>query len=140
MLVSKNNKLTTLTPQQIKHIYDQEITNWKTVGGKNDTILLLTVNDLGNYFSEEELGENFEYLPKKLDSLIGANENMIAFISDKYVLKNASSKKIVVDKITLTALLSDTEWMPTAQPAAQLKFCSNTFCPSFRFSCCCIFG
>lgn len=120
MLVSKNNPLTTLTPQQIKNIYDQEITNWKTIGGKSDTILLLTINDLGNYFSDEEMGENFEYLPQKLDSLIDANENMIAFISDKYILKNGASKKLHVDKITLTALLSDTEWMPTAQPAAQL--------------------
>lgn len=62
------------------------------VGGKNDSILLFTFNDLSNYFSEEELGPEFEFLPHKMDSLIEANPGMIAIFSKNISIKIISLK------------------------------------------------
>jgi phosphate transport system permease protein len=66
LVVNKNNPVDKLNPSQIKDIFDQKITNWKTLGGKDDTLLTFTINDVNNYFFEEELGENFEFLPAKI--------------------------------------------------------------------------
>ncbi len=79
LLVNKENPIDHLSPQQIKNIYDQKITNWKEISGTDQPILLLTINDLGNYFSQEEMGENFEYLPQKLDTLIGREKRGHSF-------------------------------------------------------------
>ena len=59
IVLSNQNNVSHLTAVDLKKIFDQEITNWKMVGGKNDSILLFTFNDLSNYFSEEELGPEF---------------------------------------------------------------------------------
>ena len=60
MAVNKNNPVKELTGSQIKEIFDQNIVYWNEVGGKKDTIILFRVDDITNYYSEEEIGENFE--------------------------------------------------------------------------------
>ena len=98
IVVNKLNPVEHLTAGQIKKIFDQEITNWKDLGGKNDTILLFTINDLSNYFSEEEIGENFEYLPEKLNSIVDSIPNLLAVYTDKYLVKDLKGKIVKVDK------------------------------------------
>lgn len=120
ILANKSNPVQHLTAAQIKEIYDQNITNWKTLGGNNDTIILFAINYLEEYFTEEEIGSNFEYLPAKIDSLIAANPGCIAVISKEYVAKNSRAKEITVDKVTPGLFLGGREWFPTAQPAVQL--------------------
>ena len=110
IVVNKLNPVEHLTAGQIKKIFDQEITNWKDLGGKNDTILLFTINDLSNYFSEEEIGENFEYLTEKLNSIVESITNLLAVYKDKYLVKvEGQVKKIGGHKwrenLSLTDLL-----------------------------------
>src|SRR5438105_1962861 len=90
ILVNQKNPIDHLKAEQIKNFFDQNITNWKEIGGANDSIVLLTINELSTYFSDEELGANFEFLPKKLDSLVNANPGMIAIIPEKFIDKNFS--------------------------------------------------
>ena len=73
IVVNKSNPVNNLNASQIKSIFDQEITNWKDVGGKDDSIVLFTINDLSNYFSDEEVGAEFEFLPEKLILRAGWN-------------------------------------------------------------------
>lgn len=120
LLVNKNNPLQELQSEQIKNIFDQNITNWKEVGGEDAEIELFRIDDIGNYYSDEELGENFEHLPVKIDEYISAHPTVIAFIADNYILPQAQAKKLSVDIITLKKLFSTKEWFPTTQPAAQL--------------------
>ena len=40
LAVNANNPVKKLSAMQVKKIFDQEITNWKQVGGKNDSIIL----------------------------------------------------------------------------------------------------
>ena len=120
ILLSSQNQIEHLTSVDIKKISDQDITNWKTIGGKNDSIILFTFNDIGNYLSEEEVGANFEFLPHKLDSLVEANPGMIAIYSKKYLAANHKSKIATIDNISPSTFLMGKEWFPTASPAVQL--------------------
>ncbi len=120
IVVNKNNPVEHLTATQIKHIFDQQITNWKDLGGKNDTILLFTINDLTAYFSEEEIGENFEYLPEKLNTLVDSIPNLLAVYTDKYLASDLKGKLVKVDKNNIPDFLFGKEWFPTAEPAVQL--------------------
>lgn len=119
LALNKNNPITKLTSREVKDVFDQQITNWKDLGGKNDSILLLTLSEITNYCSEEELGPSFEFLPQKLDSVIAANPGVIAFFPDKYFPKKFSGVLMNQDKITISSFVGGREWIPTATPAAQ---------------------
>lgn len=43
LALNKDNKVSELTPVQIKDIFDEEITNWQEVGGENLPIRLFRV-------------------------------------------------------------------------------------------------
>lgn len=120
ILVNPANPVNHLTAAQIKEIYDQNITNWKQIGGNNDSITLFAINYISDYFSEEEIGENFEYLPAKIDSLIMANPGIVAIFSSEYMLTGSKAKKVSIDNVSLSGFITGHEWFPTAQPAVQL--------------------
>lgn len=120
ILTNGLNPVNHLKAEQMKNIFDQNITNWKEIGGTNDSILLLTINDLDTYFSTEELGSTLEFLPHKLDSLINASPGILAVLPEKYLEKEFSGKKISIDKNNLPDFVSGKLWFPTAQPVAQL--------------------
>ena len=65
LAVQATNPVTKLSPAQVKDVYDQKITNWKELGGEDRTIVLFRTSDITDYYTEEELGENFEYFPQK---------------------------------------------------------------------------
>jgi phosphate transport system permease protein len=120
IVVNKSNPVNNLNATQIKSIFDQEITNWKDLGGKDDSIILFTLNDLPNYFSDEEVGAEFEYLPEKLNTLVDSNPTMLAVYTDKYLSKDLRGKIVEVDKNNIPDFLFGTQWFPTAEPAVQL--------------------
>lgn len=120
IVVNSANPVTKLNALQIKDIFDQHITNWKEIGGKNDSIILLTINDLSNYFSDEEIGENFEYLPRKLDSLVAATPQMLAVYPEKYLVSSPQGKIVHVNKNNVPDFILGRQWFPTAEPAVLL--------------------
>lgn len=120
LAVAKTNTVKQLSPAQIKDIFDQKITNWNQLGGKDLKIVLFRTSDITEYYSDEELGPNFEYFPDKINELIAKTPGIIAFFSDKYKAKNFNGKEIQIDKIKVFQFLSGEEWFPTAQPIAQM--------------------
>lgn len=120
IVVNKANPVSNLNALEIKDIFDQKITNWNAVGGKKDTIIIFSINDLSNYFSEEEVGAEFEYLPEKLNSLVDSIPNLLAVFNEKYLAKDFKGKIIDVDKNNIPDFLSGKEWFPTAEPAVVL--------------------
>lgn len=120
LAVTKSNPVKKLEPSQIKDIFDQKITNWKQVGGNDEPIVLFRTSDIAKYYSDEELGENFENFPDKINELISRTPGIIAFFSDKYKAKNFVGKELDLDKIKVSEFLSGEEWFPTAQPIAQM--------------------
>ena len=120
LVINNSNPVVQLKPEQLKEVFDANITNWKQIGGKDDSIILVTVNSLTDFLSEEEIGMNFEYLPQKLDSLVSANSGMLAVFPEKFLIANHSSKVVRVDKNNLPDFLTGRQWFPTAEPAVQL--------------------
>ena len=88
IVVNKANPVSNLNALEIKDIFDQKITNWNAVGGKKDSIIIFSINDFSNYFSEEEVGAEFEYLPEKLNSLVDSIPNLLAVFNEKYLAKD----------------------------------------------------
>jgi phosphate transport system permease protein len=120
LAVEKNNPINKLEPSQIKDIFDQKITNWKEVGGKDLPIVLFRTSDITEYYSDEELGDDFEFFPARMNELIQKTPGIIAFFSETYKAKDFSGKELELDKIKVFEFLSGEEWFPTAQPIAQM--------------------
>ena len=120
LAVNATNQVKGLHPSQIKDIFDKKITNWNQVGGENRPIVLFRTSDITDYYTEEELGPDFEYFPEKINELIQKQPGIIAFFSDKYKSDQFVGKELDIDKIKLGEFLSGEEWFPTAQPIAQM--------------------
>lgn len=118
--INKSNTVGKISSEQIKNIYDQKITNWKELGGQPDSIILFRLEDITNYYTDAEIGENFEGLPSCLSRITDSLPNIIAFFPEKYLDKNFKGKQLEIDKVTLSEFFLGEEWFPTAHPTAQL--------------------
>jgi phosphate transport system permease protein len=74
---------------------------------------------LAKYYTEEQLGSNFENLPAKINEFISTHPGAIAFFSESFMPKDFHGRIIPVKKITIKEFLLGLEWIPTAYPAAQ---------------------
>lgn len=120
LVAHSSNKVDKLTSLQVKDIYDQNITNWKALGGANDSILLFSLDDLLSVYTEEELGPELEYVGEKINDYISERPGIIAFIPVSYIpAKEFSGKEIILDRISIKDFFLGREWFPTAVPAAQ---------------------
>ena len=114
--VSKDNQVQYLSTDQMKSIFNQDLTNWSQLGGKNDSIILFTINDILDYFTEEELGASLEHLPAKLNEFIISNPGGLMYISDNYLQDGFEGHFIHVRNISLKDFLFGKQWYPTSEP------------------------
>lgn len=122
LALNKDNKVSVLTPIQIKNVFDEEITNWNELGGEDLPIQVFRLEDITHYYSEAELGEAYEFAGDKIMELIQKTPGIIAFIPEKFVA-NASAIHFIKDNtISLKDVFAGAEWFPTATPAAQFGF------------------
>jgi len=119
LALNKENKVTDMSSADIKKVFDAEITNWSQIGGTNTPIKVFRLGDITNYYSEEELGAEYENAPAKIAELINANPGMIGFIPSNLVDKNFKGHLIKDKTIAVKDVLAGSEWFPTATPAAQ---------------------
>ncbi len=117
--VNQANPVKSLSPLEVKDIFDQEITNWKEVGGNDEEIMVFRFDDIFYHYTEEELGENFELLPEKLNSVVKEHTNIIAFLPEKYLAIDYQGKLLEKKSISPLDFFFGKEWFPTAIPAAQ---------------------
>ena len=120
VVINKNNNVHQLSSLEIKNIYDQKITDWSELGAKKDSIILFRLEEISNYYTDEQIGENFEGLPNCLSRLVDSIPGVIAFFPEKYIDKNFKGKKVELDKVSFKEFFGGEEWFPTAQPTAQL--------------------
>ncbi len=117
--VHQSNTIKNLSSEEIKKIYDQKITDWKELGAKPGKIIIFRVEDITDYYKEEELGPDMENLPSKLNELIAKTPGIIAFVPEAYLPEKFNAKVLPLENISLLDFLGGTEWFPTAQPSAQ---------------------
>lgn len=114
--LNAGNPVRQLSAKQLKDIYNQDITNWEKVGGNKDTIILLTINEIPNYYTEEEMGADLENLPSLIDRFIQENSGALVFISEKYMPPEFHGYLLDISKISPKEFLTGKEWYPTAEP------------------------
>ncbi len=117
LALNKQNKVTNITPAEIKKVFDGEITNWSQLGGDNTPITVFRLENLTDYYSEEELGPEYAYAGAKIAELINKNPGMIGFIPNTYLDKTFQGHLIKDKTISMKDVLTGTEWFPTATPA-----------------------
>lgn len=118
LYVNSKNPVNTLSPEEIKEIFDSEITNWKAIGGINQDIRIYRIDEIFQQYSDEELGEDYKLLPEKLTTVINENENIIAFIPEQYApVQTLGIKKLPIKNISLYDYFLGKEWLPTATPS-----------------------
>lgn len=134
LCVNSSNPIESLSSQQIKQIFDGEITCWKIENGElrmensfhspfsilnSPLIEVFRFDDIFNLYSEEDFGEDYELLPEKLGEVIADNPNIIAFLPKKYLPENKDVKILSESRISPKDFFIGKEWIPTATPAAQ---------------------
>ena len=122
LAVNKSNPVEALNAEQVRKIFDQNLTNWKLLGGHDDSIIIFRVDDIFNYYSEEELSgidTNAILLAEKIDALIGKYPGMIATVSSGKLPESGNAKPVKLESINPWNFLSGREWFPTSKPVAQ---------------------
>ncbi len=119
--VNKNNPIKDLTPQQIKDVFDVKIETWKELGAdvSGNQIVVLRLDDIPNYFPEEEIAEDMSNLPQIISQILDDNPGMIAFVPKDFTQTNFTGKILDLGNINFKDFFGGKEWFPTAQPAHQ---------------------
>lgn len=117
LAVNKENPVGHLSPEQIMDIFDANITNWKDIDGKDQEILVFRFSDLTNYYTEEELGDEFQYVPEKISELVNKEPGIIAFFPEQYKAETFEGKVISGATIKPSEFFAGTKWYPTSAPA-----------------------
>jgi phosphate transport system permease protein len=120
LCIHSSNPVEQLTPQQVKQIFDRELTDWSQAGGGRGEIVPFRFDELFSLYTEEELGEDYGELPLRLGEVIARTPGVIAFVPDEYLPRgNRAVKALPAGKISPEAFFRGTEWLPTATPAPQ---------------------
>ncbi len=122
LALNKNNKVSELSPAQIMGVFDEEITNWEEVGGKDLPIQLFRLEDATHYFTEEELGSSYENAGACITKLVESEPGMIAFVPKQFIVRPDSVHLLKDNTISVKDVFAGAEWFPTATPAAQFGF------------------
>lgn len=117
--VHASNPVGKLTSKQIKDIFNGDVTNWKDVGGRDEEIKLLTIDELSSNYTEEQLGASFENIPACINDYVSTNEGVFAFFEKRYIDKTFQGRIIKVPNISVSEFLNGREWYPTSVPVAQ---------------------
>ncbi|MBK8806402.1 MAG: phosphate ABC transporter permease subunit PstC [Bacteroidales bacterium] len=118
--VNKSNTVKKLDNQQIGAVFNQDITNWKELGGDSLPIEILSLYTIENYYSEEDLGEDFSLLPQKINEFLEQTPGAIVCFTKAFMPEKIHGDEIHIDNIELLQFLKGKSWLPTSQPVAQL--------------------
>ncbi|MBK7763841.1 MAG: phosphate ABC transporter permease subunit PstC [Bacteroidetes bacterium] len=117
--VHPDNPITFINPTECKRIFDQDITDWKEVTGHAQPITLVTLEDIGNNYSEEQMGAEMEYLDTCYNHFIQGDKGVIAMIPERNFTNKIKANKLKLDKNSIASFVQGKEWFPTAKPIAQ---------------------
>ena len=116
------NPVQELSAAQIKDVFDEEITNWKELGGPDAEVKVFRLEDITSYFSEEELGAEYEKAPRCIGEIVAGNPGIIAFVPSKFIEKDFPGHLLKDESISFDEVFAGKEWFPTATPAPQFGF------------------
>ena len=115
LALNKDNKVTELTPAQIKDVFDEEITNWNEVGGQDMPIRLFRLEDITQYYTEKELGPSYEHAGARITELVERTPGIIAFVPQQFIVRQDSVHLLRDNTISVKDVFAGAEWFPTAK-------------------------
>ena len=122
LALNKSNRVNTLSPAQIKDVFDEEITNWKELGGEDLPIRVFRLEDITEYYTEEELGPAYEYAGERIMQLVEKTPGIVAFVPQKFIVQPDTVHFIKDNTISVKDVFAGAEWFPTATPAPLFGF------------------
>lgn len=117
LALNEANDVDRLSAEQIKQLFDEDITNWKEVSGKDMKVKVFRLEDLDQLYSEEELGAEYEHAGEKIAEQVRQTPGIIAFVPKVLVEKEKGIHLVPDHTIPLKDVLLGTEWFPTATPS-----------------------
>lgn len=122
LVVNKENKIEDLNAKEIKAVFDEDITSWRELGGDDTKIMVFRFEDMLKYFSEEQLGEQYEHAAECISQLVAANKGIIGFVPTEFVKQDFAGRQLPAHNISPSEVFGGTEWFPTATPSPQFGF------------------
>lgn len=117
LALNKSNDVDRLSAEQIKQLFDEDITNWKEVGGSDMPVSVFRLEDLDRLYSEAELGSEYEHAGEKIAEQVRKTPGIIAFVP-KMLVEGFDDLHLIPDHtIPVKDVLLGTEWFPTATPS-----------------------
>ena len=117
LAVNRKNPVRDLTAAQIKAVFDEDVTNWKELGGADMPISTFRLEDADEYFTEEQLGAQYENAGALISGIVADDPGMIAFVPESMTAENPEVCFINDKPISPGEVFGGGEWFPTATPA-----------------------
>ena len=122
LALNKDNKVSQLSPVQIKEVFDEEITNWDELGGENLPIRVFRLEDVTKYFTDEELGDSYQHAGALITKLVEETSGIVGFVPREFIVDPGRVNYIKDNSISLKDVFAGAEWFPTATPAPLFGF------------------
>ena len=97
LALNRENTVKELSAAEIKAIFDEDVTNWNELGGPDMPIETFRLEDADDYFTEEQLGPQYENAGSLIAALVESRPGMIAFIPES-MLPEDPSLNFIKDK------------------------------------------
>ena len=117
LAVNRKNPVRDLTAAQIKAVFDEDVTNWKELGGADMPISTFRLEDADEYFTEDQLGAQYENAGALISGIVADDPGMIAFVPESMTAENPEVRFINDKPISPGEVFGGSEWFPTATPA-----------------------
>lgn len=116
LCLNESNTISKLTPVQIDQIFDYQIENWSALGGSDEPLEVLRLDDIAGNYSDEELGEEYSNLPGIIAREVGGRPGAIAFVPEQYLPRDGV-RVLHSRPISPSDFFGGREWVPTASPS-----------------------
>ena len=117
LALNRDNPVRELDAAEIKAVFDEDVTNWKELGGQDLAISTFRLEDADEYFTEEQLGPQYENAGALIAGLVASDPGMVAFVPESMIPENSGLNFIEDNSISAGEVFGGAEWFPTATPA-----------------------
>lgn len=117
LALNKDNPVRRMTAEEIKAVFDEDIVNWKELGGPDMAIVTFRLEDADRYFTQEQLGAHYENAGSLISALVADTPGMVAFVPESMIDCKGGLKLVEDRTISPKEVFAGPEWFPTATPA-----------------------